>query len=79
VKVLAATPDHVVAAVEAACAEAMEAEIASGDVVVAILGRCAQPPPAPSITTPDALRLKVEPAANCTRSDSLRSTRIHAN
>jgi transposase len=79
VKILAATPDHGVAAVEAACAEALQAGIASGDVIVAILARQRQPPPAPSITTPDALRLKAEPIADCARYDALlRATRIHA-
>jgi hypothetical protein len=78
VKILAATPDHGVGPVEEACAEALEAGIASGDVVVAILARRRQPPPAPSITTPDALRLKAEPIADCARYDALRSTRIHA-
>ena len=63
-------PDHGVAAVEAACAEALEAGIASGDVVVAILARQRQPPPAPSITTPDALKLKAEPIADCARYDA---------
>jgi transposase len=79
VKILAATPDHGVAAVEAACAEALQAGIASGDVVLAILARQRQPPPAPSITTPDALKLKAEPIADCARYDALlRRTRIHA-
>jgi transposase len=79
VKILAATPDHGVAAVEAACAEALQAGIASGDVVLAILARQRQPPPAPSITTPDALKLKAEPIADCARYDALlRGTRIHA-
>ena len=79
VKILAAAPDHGVAAVEAACAEALQAGIASGDVILAILARQRQPPPAPSITTPDALRLKAEPIADCARYDALlRGTRIHA-
>lgn len=79
VKILAAVPDHGVTAVEAACAEALQAGIASGDVVVAILARQRQPPPAPSITTPDALKLKAEPIADCARYDALlRGTRIHA-
>ena len=56
-------------AVEAACAEALQAGIASGDVVVAILARQRQPPPAPSITTPDALKLKAEPIADCVPRD----------
>ena len=67
------------AAVEEACAEALQAGIASGDVVVAILARQRQPPPAPSITTPDALKLKAEPIADCARYDALlRGTRMHA-
>ena len=81
VKILAAAPDHGVAAVEDACAEALQAGIASGDVIVAILARQRQPPPAPSITTPDALKLKLksEPIADCARYDALlRGTRIHA-
>ena len=78
VKILAAATDHGVGAVEEACAEALDAGIASGDVVVAILARRRQPPPAPSITTPDALRLKAEPIADCARYDALRSTRTQA-
>ena len=72
VKVLAAVLDHGLAAVEAACAEALEAGIASGDVILAVLARRRQPETPPSITTPDALRLKVEPVADCGRYDSLR-------
>lgn len=78
VKILAAAPDHGVVAIEAACAEALEAGIASGDVVVAIFARSTEPPPAPSITTPDALRLKAEPVADCARYDTLRTTGGHA-
>ena len=72
VKVLGAVLDHGLAAVEAACAEALEAGIASGDVILAVLARQRQPVPPPSITTPDALRLKIEPMADCGRYDSLR-------
>jgi hypothetical protein len=72
VKVLGAVLDHGVAAVEAACAEALEAGIASGDVILTVLARRLQPAPPPSITTPDALRLKIEPAADCGRYDSIR-------
>jgi len=71
--------DHGLGAVEAACAEALAAGIASGDVILTILARQQQPaapPPSraqsPSITTPDALRLKIEPAADCGRYDSIR-------
>jgi Mu transposase, C-terminal domain len=72
VKVLGAVPDHGLGAVEAACAEALAAGIASGDVILAVLARQRQPPAPPSITTPDALRLRIEPAADCGRYDSIR-------
>ena len=58
VKVLAAVLDHGLAAVEAACAEALEAGIASGDAIRTVLARRQQPLTPPSITTPDALRLR---------------------
>jgi hypothetical protein len=72
VKVLAVVLDHGLAAVEAACTEALEAGIASGDVILAILARQRQPAMPPSITTPDALRLKIAPMADCGRYDSIR-------
>lgn len=72
VKVLGAVPDHGLAAVEAACAEAVAAGIASGDVILTVLARQQQPSAPPSITTPDALRLKCEPMADCGRYDSIR-------
>ena len=72
VKVLGAVLDHGLAAVEAACAEALEAGIASGDVILTVLARRRQPATPPSITTPDALRLKIEPTADCGRYDSIR-------
>jgi transposase len=72
VKVLGAVLEHGLPAVEAACEEALKAGIASGDVILTVLARQRQPEPAPSITTPDALRLKCEPRADCGRYDSLR-------
>jgi hypothetical protein len=72
VKVLGAVLDHGLGAVEAACAEALEAGIASGVVILTVLARRRQPVTPPSITTPDALRLKIEPAADCGRYDSIR-------
>ena len=72
VKVLAAVLDHGLAAVEAACAEACVAGIASGDVILTVLARQRQPIIPPSIITPDALRLKHEPMADCGRYDSIR-------
>ena len=59
-------------AVEAACAEALSHNVHSAGVVLNILARHREPPPPLSITTPDALRLSCEPAANCGRYDSLR-------
>jgi hypothetical protein len=41
-------------------------------VILTVLARQRQPPAPPSITTPDALRLKIEPAADCGRYDSIR-------
>ncbi len=72
VKVLAAVLDHGLGAVDAACAEALQAGIASGDVILTVLARQRQPAIPPSITTPDALRLKIEPMADCGRYDSIR-------
>ena len=72
VKVLSAVLDHGLAAVEAAGAETLNAGIASGDVILTVLARQRQPAPPPSVTTPDALRLKIEPVANCGRYDSIR-------
>ena len=72
VKVLGAVPDYGLAAVEAACAEALQAGIANGDVILTVLARRLQPAAAPSIITPDALRLKIEPMADCGRYDSIR-------
>ena len=72
VKVLGAVLDHGLDAVEAACAEALEAGIASGDVILSVLARQRQPAAPLSITTPDALRLKLEPVADCGRYDSIR-------
>ena len=63
---------HGLAAVEAACAEALEAGIASGVVILTVLARQRQPVAAPSIATPDALHLKIEPVADCGRYDSIR-------
>ena len=64
--------DHGLGAVEAACAEALEAGLASGDVILTVLARQRQPVLPPSITTPNALRLKIEPMADCGRYDSIR-------
>src|SRR5208282_3710225 len=43
-----------------------------GAVLLTVLARRRQPVPSPSITTPDALRLKIEPTADCGRYDRIR-------
>ena len=75
VKILGRVPEDGIAAVAEACTEALAAGIASGDVVIAILARRRQPPVPASITTPNALRLKTEPVADCARYDNLRKRR----
>jgi hypothetical protein len=72
VDVLAAVPEDGLEAVEAACVEAVAADLSSRDVVLNILARRRTPPPPAPIATPAALRLTVEPAADCARYDALR-------
>jgi len=47
----------------------------SADVIINILARRHEPEPPVTISTPEALRLRHAPAADCTRYDSLR--RVH--
>ena len=47
--------------------------LASADVILTVLARNRQPAPPPSITTPNALRLKIEPQADCGRYDGIRT------
>jgi len=75
VKVLSAVLTDGLAAVEAACAEALADGVHSADVVLNILNilsRHRDPGPAATILTPDALRLQHLPIADCARYDSLR-------
>jgi transposase len=60
-------------AVEAACAQAMSEGVHSSDVIINILARQRDPGPAATIITPDALRLRHAPVADCARYDQLRS------
>jgi len=60
------------AAVEAACAEALADGVHSADVVLNILSRHRDPGPAATILAPDALQLRHLPIADCARYDSLR-------
>jgi uncharacterized membrane protein YuzA (DUF378 family) len=59
-------------AVEAACAQAMSEGVHSSDVIINILARQRDPGPVAPIFTPDALRLRHAPVADCPRYDQLR-------
>lgn len=72
VAILTAVLGDGLAAVEAACAEALREGVHSADVVLNILARQREPPAPLTILTPDALRLRHEPLADCARYDSLR-------
>ncbi len=59
-------------AVEAACTEALSNGVYSADVIINILARHRDPDPPTPINTPDALKLRCEPVADCARYDSIR-------
>jgi hypothetical protein len=72
VDLLAAVLTDGLPAVEAACADALDQGAYSSDVVLNILTRQRQPEPPLTIMTPDALRLRHEPTADCSLYDALR-------
>ena len=72
VDILTAVLSDGLAAVEAACAEALGEGVHSADVILNILARAREPTRTITIMTPDALRLRHEPAADCARYDNLR-------
>jgi hypothetical protein len=72
VDILTAVLSDGLPAMEAACAEALREGVHSADVVLNILARQREPPPVATILTPEALRLRHEPVADCARYDSLR-------
>jgi len=74
VKILTAVLTDGLQAVEAACAEAIEAGIASADVILNVLARRQPQPASAPIETPACLSLKIAPMADCARYDRLRST-----
>jgi len=59
-------------AIEAACQEALGQGVHSADVILNILARRREPAAPITIVTPDALRLRHAPAADCERYDRLR-------
>src|SRR3954454_14419238 len=72
VRILAAVLSDGLAAVETACLEALREGVHSADVVLNILARQREPAAPMTITTPDALRLRHAPVADCARYDTLR-------
>jgi transposase len=75
VEILTAVLADGMPAVASACAEALKANTFSADVVLNILNRRRQTRPPETILTPEALRLRHEPVADCDRYDSLRRRR----
>ena len=72
VDILTAVLSDGLPAVEAACQEALSQGVHSADVILNILARCREPATPLTIATPDALRLRHAPAADCARYDRLR-------
>jgi transposase len=72
VAILAAVLSDGIEPVEAACAEALEDGVCSASVIINILARKRDPAPPVTIVTPDALKLRHAPIADCARYDSLR-------
>jgi hypothetical protein len=63
-------------AVAEACAVALNEQVATSAHVVNLLHRAAAPAPVAPLQVPDALKLKLEPAANCDRYDRLLRSHI---
>jgi hypothetical protein len=72
VSILTAVLSDGLDAVETACQQALAENACSSSVILNILARRRDPAPAVTILTPDALRLTIEPRADCARYDSLR-------
>jgi transposase len=72
VKILTTVLSDGLPAVEAACAEALRENVHSADVILNILARRRETTKPITIMTPEALRLRHEPVADCARYDSLR-------
>ena len=72
VAILSAVLSDGLVAVETACAEALDNGVHSAGVILNILARKRDPAPAITIITPDALKLRHPPIADCARYDSLR-------
>jgi hypothetical protein len=65
------------AAVEAACQEALDQGVFSAAVIINILVRSRDPIPVETLLIPDVLRLTHEPVADCARYDTLKKVHPH--
>jgi hypothetical protein len=72
VDILTAVLSDGLPAVELACSEALRNGVHAASVILNILARRRQPGAPITIITPDALRLRHEPTADCARYDTLR-------
>ena len=72
VSILTAVLSDGLPAVEAAFAEALRQGVCSSAVILNILARRREAAPPLTITTPQTLRLRYEPQADCARYDSIR-------
>jgi len=72
VDILTAVLSDGLPAVELACSEALRNGVHAASVILNILARRRQPVAPITIITPDALRLRHEPTADCARYDTLR-------
>ena len=77
VSILSCVSADGIAAVDAACKEALDQGVFSAPVVINILARSRDLSPAPLLLTPATLRLTHEPVADCARYDSLRRASHH--
>ena len=73
VAILSAVPEAGLAAVEAACADALVARLHNADAVLNLLARGRKAEPPPPLLTPALLTLGLLPEADCARYDGLRA------
>jgi transposase len=71
VEILSMVAVYGLEAVTDACAAALDEQVVSSAHVVNLLHRAAAPTPVPALQVPEALKLRLEPAANCDRYDQL--------
>jgi transposase len=77
VAILACVLTDGLAAVEAACQEALAHGVSSAAVIINILARGRDPTPGVVLSTPEVLRLTHTPVADCARYDRLRRATRH--